>query len=74
MNILIQSDIKDFYDVTYFPGEKYMIHMEGRDMEFCNKNKLYVLDISHWVRDNYMEGISLMKVGEKDHLQPAKKR
>lgn len=46
MKILRQSDIEDLYDVIYFPGEKYSVYIEVRDMEFGHKNIGYMLQIS----------------------------
>jgi hypothetical protein len=48
-NILSQSDIEDKYEITYVQGEKYIVHLPDRDLEFKRKGKLYVADMSDWV-------------------------
>ena len=48
-NILSQSEIEDKYEITYVQGEKYIVHLPDRDLEFKRKGKLYVADMSDWV-------------------------
>ena len=48
-NILSQSDIEEMYEITYVQGEKYIVHLPGRDLEFKRRGKLYVADMSDWV-------------------------
>jgi hypothetical protein len=47
-NILSQSEVEDKYDVTYLQGEKYIVHLPDRDLEFLRKDRGYVADMSDW--------------------------
>ena len=48
-NILSQSDVEEKYEITYVQGEKYIVHLPERDLEFKRRGKLYVADMSDWI-------------------------
>ena len=50
ISILCQDDVEMLYDLTYDQGYSITVHMNGRDLIFYKKNKLYVADFSSWIQ------------------------
>jgi hypothetical protein len=41
-NVLSLAEVEDIYAVTYVPGQKFIVHLPGQDVEFLRRDKLYV--------------------------------
>ena len=74
--MLSMADVEDVYEVTYVPKEKFIVHMEGRDLEFVRRNKMYVADMSDWI--DYSVSIekdyAFMTIQEREHLLTRKEK
>jgi hypothetical protein len=38
------SDVEHLYEITYEPQHSFTVHLPARDIQFHQKNKLYVAD------------------------------
>ena len=77
VNVLSQADVEDLYEVVYTPGVSYTVKMADRDLVFYRRHKLYVVDMSEWIRPGYKDNthnMSFMTVAEREHLYTRKER
>ena len=49
-NILCYADVEDKYDITVIPRQAFIVHLPGKDLHFVRRDKLYVGDMSEWLR------------------------
>ena len=70
-NVLSQADVEDMYQVTYYPGQSYVVHMPGRDIEFNRKGKFYIADFADWIV-NHDYPTSFMTTAEREHMYTRK--
>ena len=50
VNILSFAEVEDKFDITYNPRESMVVHMKKRDVTFRRVRKLYVADMSDWIK------------------------
>lgn len=41
-NMLSLAEVEDIYEVMYIPGQAFIVHLPGHDLEFKCKGKLYI--------------------------------
>ena len=68
------ADVEDKYEVTYVPSKKFIVHMPGMDLEFVRRNKIFVADMSDWIREDYDEDLTFMTVEEREHVLNRKEK
>jgi hypothetical protein len=44
-NVLSLAEVEDMYRVTYKPGQAFVVHLPGREVEFKRVGKLYVANL-----------------------------
>jgi len=65
VSILSFSEVEDKFDITYNPRVSMVVHMPERDVTFRRVKKLYVADMSDWMKAK--PGIGLVTtVAEKE--------
>ena len=77
VNVLSQADVEDIYECVYTPGESYVIKMGEDELVFERRDKLYIADMSDWIKDSYQENdnsLSFLTVAEKEHMYTRKER
>jgi len=50
-NVLSFAAVEDLYEISYVRGEAFVVHMDGRDLVFRRRDRLYVAE---WIRDGGM--------------------
>ena len=49
-NIISQDDIEKLYPISWIPGNRYVVHMDGGfDLVFKKSGKLYIADMKEWI-------------------------
>ena len=77
VNVLSQADVEDIYECVYTPGESYVIKMGEDELVFERRDKLYIADMSDWIKDSYKENdnsLSFLTVAEKEYMYIRKER
>ena len=75
--MLSQADVEDIYECVYTPGESYVIKMGEDELVFERRDKLYIADMSDWIKDSYQENdnsLFFLTVAEKEHMYTRKER
>jgi Reverse transcriptase (RNA-dependent DNA polymerase) len=48
-SIISQGQVEDLYDITWIQGDRYIVHLDGQDLEFVRKGKVYVANMRAWI-------------------------
>ncbi len=51
-NVLSLAEVEDLYTVTYVPGQAFIVHLPGKDVEFKRVGKLYAANFKSLLNSN----------------------
>jgi hypothetical protein len=63
-NVLSLAEVEDMYVVTYMPGQAFVVHLPGREVEFKRVGKLYVANLHSLLKPNAV----FATVGENEDI------
>ena len=52
-SVLCLADVAELYPVEYIQSRGFVVHMPGRDLEFVQRGKMHVADMSDWLVDQW---------------------